>query len=86
MYESLINQTGVHLYIFSGHHTKMTFFWTKLLAGQGLSNISLKSVSVLYGNFSEKFPIIHKHSNTIQALGRPFKLTDVLAALGLNSC
>ena len=60
-------------------------FWTNLLAGQGLSNIALKSVSVLYGNFSEKFPIIHKHSNIIQALGRPFKLTDFLAALGLNS-
>ena len=64
----------------------MAFFWTKLLAGQGLSNISLKSVSVLNGNFSEKFPIIHKHPNTIQVLGRPFKLTDFLAALGLNSC
>ena len=41
-------------------------------------------LSVLYGNFSEKFPIIHKHSNTIQVLGRPFKLTDFLAALGLK--
>ena len=64
----------------------MTFFWTKLLAGQGLSNISLKSVSVLYGNFPEKLPIIHKHSNTILVLGRPFKLIDFLAALGLNTC
>ena len=76
MYESLIN------YVYSRHHKKMTFFWTKLLAGQGLRHISLKSVSVLYGNFSE----IHKHSNAIQVLGRPFKLTDFLAALGLNSC
>ena len=74
----------MHLYIYSRNHTKMTFFWTKLLVGQGLSNISLKSVSVLYGNFSET--IIHKHSNNIQVLGRPFKLTDFLAALGLNSC
>ena len=50
---------------------KMTFFRTKLLAGQGLSNFSLKSISVLYGNSSEKFPIVHKHFNIIPVLGRP---------------
>ena len=74
------------MYIYSRHHTKITFFCTKLLAGQGLTNISLKFLSVLYRNFSEKFPTIHKHSNTILVLGRPFKLADFLAALGLNSC
>ena len=59
------------MFIYSRHHTKMTFFWTKLLAGQGLSNISLKSVSVLYGNFSEKFPIIHNTGSgeTVSRLG-----------------
>ena len=55
---------------------KDDIFLDKIISRTKLSNVSLKSVSVLFGNFSEKFPIIRKHSNTIQVLGRPLKLTD----------
>ena len=58
------------------------FLDKKLLAGQGLSNISLKTVSVFHGNFLRNFLSFTNNLTLYRFLGGP----DFLAVLGLNSC